>query len=305
MDQQRSPFAGVMEAPIAGREEKPRQVGLTVVMDKGLGPVATRDLLTVAGNYIDFWKFGFGTAVLHPAARLQEKLALLRGAGICPYPGGTLLEAAEVQGQAEPFLRRVRQLGFGAVEVSEGTIPLTPRRRRELVLMARDLGLRVLAEVGKKDPAAQPTPESLVEQALADLAAGAEYVIIEGRESGCGVGIYDPTGGMREEVLQVLTAHLPLERIIWEAPTKRNQQALILRLGPNVSLGNVPPAEAVALEALRTGLRGDTLAATIGRTFAGEPGRGEGRLLAVAGAEEPPPGAAGTTGEEEPPAPLV
>nr|PZN39976.1 MAG: phosphosulfolactate synthase [Bacillota bacterium] len=268
MEPHGAPWTGILTPPIPGRSLRPRRTGITVVMDKGLGPAACQDLLAVSGAHIDFWKFGFGTAALHPPARLAEKLAALRAAGVCPYPGGTLLEAAAVQGQAEAFLERARALGFEAAEVSEGTIPLSPRRRRELIAAARGLGLRVLAEVGKKDPAAQPSPEALAEQALADLEAGAEYVIIEGRESGRGVGIYGPAGQVREEWVETLAARLPVEKVIWEAPRKEQQQALILRFGPNVNLGNIPPEEAMALEALRVGLRGDTLAAALGRGFA-------------------------------------
>ena len=44
------------------RTEKPRQYGLTMVMDKGMGLAETRDFLTVAAPYVDLMKLGFGTA---------------------------------------------------------------------------------------------------------------------------------------------------------------------------------------------------------------------------------------------------
>ena len=48
--------------------------------------------------------------------------------------------------------------------------------------------------------------------------------------------------------------------LIWEAPLKNQQQDLILRFGPNVNLGNIPPRRKFSpLEALRQGVRGDTL----------------------------------------------
>ena len=50
-----------------------------------------------------------------------------------------------------------------------------------------------------------------------------------------------------------------LTKLEWEAPIKNQQQFLILRFGTNVSLGNIPPEDILALEALRNGLRGDTL----------------------------------------------
>ena len=47
--------------------------------------------------------------------------------------------------------------------------------------------------------------------------------------------------------------------LIMGKPPKTKQQELILRFGPNVNLGNIAPAELLSLEALRVGLRGDTL----------------------------------------------
>lgn len=211
----------------------------------------------------DFWKLAFGTVALYPAAVLQEKLAALQAAGVEPYPGGTFLEAAAGQGQAAACLRRLVALGFRAVEVSDGTIVLAPAQRRGLIRMALDLGLRVLTEVGKKDPGRQPPVPVLIEQAQADLAEGADYVLVEAREAGRGIGIYDEQGRVREPELAALAGALPVERLVWEAPAREQQKALILRLGPAVNLGNVPPGEALALEALRTGLRGDTLRAAL------------------------------------------
>ena len=52
---------------------------------------------------------------------------------------------------------------------------------------------------------------------------------------------------------------MPDSKLEWEAPIKNQQQFLIQRFGINVSLGNVPPEDILALEALRNGLRGDTL----------------------------------------------
>lgn len=265
-------FAGILRPPLTGRPGKPRRQGLTMAIDKGLGPAATADLLQVAGEAVDFWKLAFGTAPLHPAPALQQKLAVLAAHGVVAYPGGTLLEVAALQGQALSFLRRVRSLGFGAVEVSCGTLDMDPADRRALIAAARDLGLTVLAEVGKKDPDRQPDPGALVDQARADLEAGAEYIVVEARDSGRGVGIWDRDGRLRDGAFAALAGALPLERVIWEAPDKDQQVTLICRLGPAVNLGNVPPQELLALEALRLGLRSDTLRAVADRVPAGAVG---------------------------------
>lgn len=254
----------LIAAPVPGRTQKPRQSGLTMVMDKGLGLSQTRELLELAAPYIDFIKLGFGTSVLYSPGLLREKIRLARDAGVHVYPGGTFLEIAVVQHKLEAYLEKVARLGYTYVEVSDGTISLDRARRDEAIRRARSLGLGVLAEVGKKDARDRVSLATIREEILADLAAGAEKVIIEGRESGQGVVIYDRRGKVRVAELEALVAGVPsVACLIWEAPQKHQQQELILRFGANVNLGNIPPGEVLALEALRRGLRGDTLRASL------------------------------------------
>ena len=85
-------------------------------------------------------------------------------------------------------------------------------------------------------------------------------VIMEAREAGKGVGIYDASGLPKEaEIDGFLAGVKDAGRILWEAPLGPQQRYLVLRFGPNVNLGNVAPEDILALEALRCGLRGDTL----------------------------------------------
>jgi phosphosulfolactate synthase len=97
---------------------------------------------------------------------------------------------------------------------------------------------------------------------MADIDAGADYVIVEGRENGENAGLYDPTGAIDTNLLEEIAQILPkpvLNKIIWEAPQKKQQIAFIHRFGNNVNFGNIPPQEVLALECLRQGLRSDTL----------------------------------------------
>ncbi len=253
-------YAGVIRPPLQERARKPRSTGQTMVIDKGLGLSQTRALLELAGEYIDFIKLGFGTAALYPERLLREKVALIRGRGVEPYPGGTFFEVAVLQGRLEAFLVATWELGFRTVEVSDGTIDLCPREREQAIRTARALGFTVITEVGKKDGARELDPAAARAQVEADLAAGAAKVILEGRESGKGAGVYDGEGRLRPGILEELVAGLPDPgAVMWEAPLKAQQQELIARFGPNVNLGNVAPDEVIALEALRCGLRGDTL----------------------------------------------
>jgi phosphosulfolactate synthase len=239
----------------------PRDTGLTMILDCGLGVRETEDVVEISGAHIDLWKLSFGTSVFMPMSVLTQKLALINARGIMTCPGGTLFEAAVVQQHCRDYMTRARALGFTAVEISDGTIPLPPSRRQRTIDCAREVGLTPICEVGKKDPAEQPPPGQLAEQALQDLSWGAQHVIVEARESGLGVGVYDDDGNISLEAVDVIARTMgdSVGRLIWEAPLKAQQSALIQRFGQNVGLGNIDPRKVLALEALRAGLRFETL----------------------------------------------
>ncbi len=257
-------WTGACPPPVAGRREKPRDVGLTMVIDKGLGLLQSRDLLELAGSHIDFIKLAFGTSAFYSRELLKEKVRLGEAYGVAVYPGGTFLEVAIAQGRIKEFLREAQTLGFAFLEVSDGTIPMPPRLRRQVIREVMAAGFRVLSEVGKKHPADRVPCTNIREMIESDLELGVYKVIVEGRESGKGVVIYRDDGSIDEDELEQLVRKLPdPSALIWEAPLKEQQQDLVLRFGPNVNLGNVQPGEVLALEALRVGLRGDTLRAVL------------------------------------------
>jgi phosphosulfolactate synthase len=253
-------WAHVVEGLLTGRAEPPRKSGLTMVIDKGHGPVVTADLLEMSGEVIDHWKCTFGTSAFVPADVLRRKLMLLTSYGILTYPGGTLLEVAIVRGSCRSFMQHAHTLGFSAVEISDGTIPLPLQRRHNVIRCALDHGLTPITEVGKKDPKQQPTAIELAEQALQDLEWGAAWVTVEARESGKGIGIYDDHGAVHAEAVAEIRERMGtrVDRLIWEAPLKDQQTYLIQQFGINVNLGNIPPGEVLALESLRAGLRFET-----------------------------------------------
>ena len=247
---------------------KPRQTGVTMMIDKCQGPKATSDVLAMTGDYIDHWKLSFGTSALLDEDLLRLKLAEVREHDILVYPGGTLTEYAIFRGVCRPYIQRAKELGFNGIEISDGTIYLSDAARRDAIHFALDQGLTVVSEVGKKDPGQQPSAEELADQALADFEEGASWVIVEARESGKGVGIYGEDGSVHEEDVTIIANALDshLGRLIWEAPLKHQQEYFIVRFGPDVSLGNIQPRDVLGAEALRAGLRFETLRNLIGKT---------------------------------------
>jgi phosphosulfolactate synthase len=250
----------VVQYPLGTRSSKPREKGISMVIDKGLGLRELRDLLEVSGKYLDFLKLGFGTSVLYIESLLKAKIELCEEYQIIIYPGGTLMEAALLQGRFEKYLELARELGFKAVEISDGTIFMDEQTRRYCIRRAVSEGFTVLTELGKKDPNEEEPVDHLIAKGQEDLANGAWKVIMEARESGKGIGIYDESGAIRKDKMEELLENIgDINNIIWEAPLKSQQLELIRRFGTDVNMGNIQPGDLLALETLRTGLRGDTL----------------------------------------------
>lgn len=266
----RNVWDGVITAPLSSRLQKPRQQGLTMIMDKGMGLRDTMEMLSVAGKYIDFVKFAFGTSALYNGKLLEKKIELIKSYDIKVYPGGTFLEIAILQKKMAEFLNRAKELGFSAIEVSDGTIPMSSDTRRQAISMAAEMGFQVISEVGKKDVQENLAADGIIAQLKFDLICGSSLVILEARESGLGIGIFNEKGDIRSDFFEYILSNIENPgNIMWEAPLKKQQQDLIIRFGPNVNLGNIPAAEALALESLRVGYRGDTLKTVIEKTMSG------------------------------------
>src|SRR6266542_3796250 len=239
---------------LPARPGKPRVDGLTHVLDKGVPIPALDGVLAQAGELIDVLKIGWGIAYVDRT--LKQRIALCDAAGILVSLGGTLLEVAANCGRVEELRRWALEQGIGAVEVSNGLGALTLDRKVDLVKkLASDF--TVLAETGAKDGRVPVVPVHWVDEMRRDLDAGARWVIAEGRESGT-VGLFRRDGSVREELVEAIANHVPLDRVIFEAPLKAQQAWFIRFLGPGVNLGNVPPEEMLPLETLRLGLRADT-----------------------------------------------
>ncbi len=239
---------------IPERTERPRSYGITMVMDKGMGLVGTRDFLSVAAPFVDIVKLGFGTSYV--TNNLKEKIAIYTEHNIPVYLGGTLFEAFLVRDQFDDYLNVIKEFGLTHAEVSDGSITI-PHIEKCGYIEKLAKHVTVHSEVGSKDAAHIMPPYKWIELMKAELEAGATYVIAEAREAG-NVGIYRGSGEVREGLVQEILTQIPYEKIIWEAPQKAQQVYFLELLGANVNLGNIAPNEVLPLEATRIGLRGDT-----------------------------------------------
>jgi phosphosulfolactate synthase len=250
----------IFRMPVQGRSMKPRTTGFTMVLDKGLGPNAVEDMMATSADYVDFLKLSFGTSAFYTEETLRKKVEITTSAGVDIYPGGTFLEVTVWQDRYQEFLNRAKDLGFTGVEISDGTIEMANETRADCIKRAADAGFKVVSEVGKKSPDEKIAIAEMHRLIAQDLENGSTLVIVEAREGGKGIGVFDKSGAVDEsEVDQIISGVDDLDKLMWEAPIKNQMQYMIMRFGINVSLGNIPTTDPLALEALRQGLRGDTL----------------------------------------------
>lgn len=245
----KNPLSFIPERPF-----KPRNSGLTMVMDKGLSNREAEDFMSVCSDTTDFVKLGFGTSLVTPG--VEKKISIYKKAGVIPYFGGTLFEAFIIRNMFEAFVDLLDECDIDMVEVSDGSYDMD--RDKKLKYISKLAQKRtVVSEVGSKKKDVVYTPEQWVAMMKAELDAGSVKVIAEARETGT-TGIYNDDGSVNNQIIGAITDNVKLENVIWEAPLKSQQVWFIKHFGPNVNLGNIPPNEVIPLETLRLGLRGDT-----------------------------------------------
>lgn len=236
------------------RPAKPRNSGLTMVMDKGLSIREAEDFMSVGSEYTDFVKLGFGTSLITPG--FENKISIYKKAGVVPYFGGTLFEAFVVRNMFKEYIEFLDKHKIELVEVSDGSYDIEHSRKLEYIKTLSKRGT-VISEVGSKKKEVIYTPDEWVAMMKSELDAGSVKVIAEARESGT-TGIYNEDGSVNNKIICTIAEHVKLENVIWEAPLKSQQAWFIKVFGANVNLGNIAPHEIIPLESLRLGLRGDT-----------------------------------------------
>jgi phosphosulfolactate synthase len=245
-------MAGFLDLP--SRSSKPREQGITHVLDRGLSVAEVDGMVEVAGDVVDFVKLGWGTALA--TGNLEPKLERYRAHGIPVVLGGTLTELAIAQRRLDGLVAWVRELGLAHVEVSDGTITLDHDEKLRLIeRLAADF--TVFSEVGSKDASKIMAPYRWVEQIQSELSAGAWKVIAEARETG-NAGIYRADGEVRMGLIDEIAHEVSPGSMLFEAPRKDQQVWFIERFGAEVNLGNIGPNDVLSLETLRLGLRSDT-----------------------------------------------
>ena len=236
------------------RTEKNRDIGLTMVMDKGLSFREAEDLIESCSDFIDIIKLGFGTSLI--SKNVKEKIQLYQRNNIKVHLGGTLFEAFIIRNMFDDYVSFIEDLNLKTIEVSDGSIELNHKKKCEYISHLSKK-FTVFSEVGYKKSNRILAPSKWIKLMQKELDAGSWKVIAEARESGT-VGVFRKDGEIRSDLIEEILTKIPNEKILWEAPKKDQQVWFIKLMGANVNLGNIDPKSVIPLECLRLGLRGDT-----------------------------------------------
>jgi phosphosulfolactate synthase len=239
---------------IPERPAKPRESGLTMMMDKGLSVQEASNFIESSAQFTDLVKFGFGTGLI--TDQIEKKIKLFKEAGIKTYFGGTMFEAFIIRGLFDEYRKLIDKYGVDAAEISDGSMVM-PHDEKLNYIRLLSPQVTVISEVGSKVAGVEIPHERWIIMMKMELQAGSWKVIAEARESG-NIGIYNKDGSANTSLIDDIVGHVKAEDVIWEAPLKSQQAWFIKLLGSNVNLGNIATQEVVALETLRLGLRGDT-----------------------------------------------
>ncbi|MCE8024369.1 phosphosulfolactate synthase [Billgrantia aerodenitrificans] len=234
---------------LPGRIAKPRQDGLTIVADRGLGRHAQEDLLELAADYIDIAKLAMGVARLLDPEVLHAKLASYARHDIPTFFAGEISELAIVQGMAGNYYQAIHDLGGWGVEISNAQVAMGIREKCEFIAQAREVGLEVIAECGRKGGVSWAGSKRLVAaEVQACLAAGAHRVLIQAE------GLNEGVEEVNESLIQDLVGEFGLETLIFQAKESALRSWFLTTFGARVNL-DVDSDQVLDLESRRRGMR--------------------------------------------------
>jgi phosphosulfolactate synthase len=232
----------------------------TSAFDPGYDAATVIAHLEQSGRLLSRLKLSMATWLLADEASTLQKVEAAHRLRVPLVTGGGPFEIARARGCLDDFMTLCASLGIQRIEAGEGfTEPGVPE---EIMRAADHHGLEVQVELGEKHAGVfdRSALERLTERGRRWLAAGARQIVIEGRESAQGIGLFDESGILNVRFAEHFAGAWGMERTVFEAPTKRSQFDLLTHFGPLVNLSNVRLEEILRVEIYRRGLHADSYA---------------------------------------------
>ena len=227
----------------------------TMVIDRMLPGI--QESLEWTSGFMTVAKMGWGLPLLLEETEVRKRVQMYRQYGVDVSNGGTMLEIASSKNKTMKALDHILDAGFTVIELSEGVIDIPNREKKMVAEFAREHAMKLHIEVGRKNAGNQLSLEDTIDGINSALDFEPDLVIIEGRETGRSVEIYDNEGHIKWDWVSRIIENFDQSRIMFEAPLEEQQAQLITKLGPYVNLGNVSLLSVLPLQSQRSGFRGD------------------------------------------------
>ena len=238
-----------------GVEELP---ALTVPFDPGYDPATTEAHLEQSAHLMAMLKLSMACWIVADEKATKRKMAAAAANGVKVVSGGGPFEISAANGRLPEFMDLCAGLGFSRIEAGEGFTDLqyTPT---QILAMANERGLEVQAELGGKHdgPFDEAATAAQIARGREWLDAGAVEIVVEARESASGVGLFATDGTLDVAFADRFADSFGLDHVVFEAPVKASQFAMLNHFGPRVRLGNVRLEELLRVEIYRRGLHSD------------------------------------------------
>jgi phosphosulfolactate synthase len=230
----------------------------TCPFDPGYDPATVESHLQQSAHLIATLKISMACWIVADEGATRRKIAAASRLGVKTVAGGGPFETAVAQGALSAYLDLCADVGLSRIECGEGftEMPIAPR---EIVRQANARGLDVEFELGEKHGGSftDSQTDELIELGRRWLEAGAVRLVVEARESAQDVGLFSAKGEFDAVLAERFADAFGLETVLFEAPNKASQFAMIDHFGPSVQLGNVRLEEVLRVEIYRRGLHSD------------------------------------------------
>ena len=230
----------------------------TSPFDPGYDPVTLESHLAQSSHLMASLKISLASWMVAREAATRQKIQAADRHRVPTVTGGGPFEVAVAQRQLPAYLDLCAEIGVTRIECGEGFTEMGLKPAGVLA-MADERGLEVEYEMGKKHggPFTEASFAGSLEQAREWEQAGAVQIVVEGRESARGVGLFDDEGRLNEALAERVAEEFGFEMVKFEAPNKPSQFALLNHFGPRVHLCNIRLEEILRVEIYRRGLHSD------------------------------------------------
>jgi phosphosulfolactate synthase len=236
----------------------PTMAPATSPFDPGYDPLTLEGHLEQSSHLMSLLKISMACWIVAKEAATRRKIAAAKKYHVPTVTGGGPFEIAVAQGELPAYLDLCADIGVTRIECGEGFTDM-PLPAPHVVKMAHERGLQVQFELGKKHTGAftEQVITDLIEQGRRWLDAGALQLVVEARESARGVGLFDDQGNFNAAYADRFANTFGFPTVIFEAPNKPSQFALLDHFGPEVHLCNIRLEEVLRVEIYRRGLHSD------------------------------------------------